>query len=231
MILGKLLIPQAGTTLKSGLISCWELEETGGSTAYDSHGSNNLTSVGATVNQSGKIGKGYLLSDGYLYGSSRLITGFPLSVSWWLKPDPDTYNRLSTNVSGSPYRGMEIIMEAGQCGVQFGNGISTGSTSRKSYSLSTTISNEWHHVVVTATAHGTFNYYLDGVEKTGFSVSGTATSTSFTLGVPYVGKAWGSAALYGWGVSDQVAFWSKALTTDEVALLYNSGNGLSYSNW
>src|SRR6056297_3914362 len=49
----------AGNGLKNNLISVWEFDETSGTTAFDSNGSNDGTINGATINQTGKIDKAF----------------------------------------------------------------------------------------------------------------------------------------------------------------------------
>jgi hypothetical protein len=233
MILGKMLLPLPGTTLKNGLISCWEFNEASGSSINDSFSSNTLSAGGTyTANQSGKIGTAYSFASGYAYRSTKTVSAFPFTFSWWIKLNAGSINRIATNVSGANYYGVEIGLDYNQCIVQFGNGGGSGSANRKSYQLAGTIATGvWHHVVVVVTKHGTFSYYLDNVQKTGFSASGSASSTSFAAGGLYVGKPWGSSTSYANCTGDQVAFWNRALTAQEVASLYNSGNGLAYSGW
>ncbi len=233
MILGKMLLPLPGTTLKNGLISCWEFDEASGSSINDSFSSNTLTAAGTyTANQPGKVGTAYSLGPGYAYRGTRMVSAFPITVSWWLKPAPYSINRISTNVSGANYYGVEVALDYNQCMVEFGNGGGSGSANRKSYQLSGSITTGvWHHVVVVFTGHGSFTFYLDNVVKSGFSASGTATSTSFAAGGPYVGKNWGAGVSYASCICDQVAFWNRALSAQEVASLYNSGDGLAFALW
>ncbi len=233
MILGKMLLPLPGTTLKNGLVSCWEFDEASGAAINDSFGSNNLAVVGTYLaNQSGKLGAAYSLAPGYAYRSNKILSAFPFSFSWWIKMNSGSANRIATNVSGANYYGVEIGLDYNQCMVQFGNGAGSGSANRKSYQLSGSVSTGvWHHVAVVVNSHGNFTYYLDGIQKTGFVASGSASSTSFAAGGLYVGKPWGSSTAYANCSSDQVAFWNRALTAQEVASLYTSGDGLVFALW
>ena len=56
MILGKMKIPLLGGPLLTNLLSCWELDETSGTTVYDAKGSKNGTSYNASINQTGFLG-------------------------------------------------------------------------------------------------------------------------------------------------------------------------------
>jgi hypothetical protein len=219
------------TTLKTGLISVWEMEETGGTIAYDSYASNNLIISGATLNQVGKIGKAFSY-DGtnYLYSSSRIVTGFPYSISAWIKIGTTSNNLLESNYLITPgnYYGVEVQASSNKLVVRYGSGTGNNSYARTTYQLTVALTTgNWYHVVVTTTAHGVFTYYLNNVVQTIPFVNGTATSTSFDSGNVYIGtEAWPPN-----DTIDQVAMWNKALTSGEAALLYNSGNGRSSSSW
>ena len=83
MILGKMLLPLPGTTLKNGLISCWEFDEASGSSINDSFSSNTLTAGGTyTSNQTGKVGTAYSFAPGYAYRGTRMVLAFPITLSW-----------------------------------------------------------------------------------------------------------------------------------------------------
>lgn len=66
-----------------GCVSCFELNETSGTTAYDSMGYHNANISGNTLlNQTGIIGKSF-----YFDGTdtkTQLITGYPFSISFWI---------------------------------------------------------------------------------------------------------------------------------------------------
>lgn len=234
MILGKMLLPPAGTTLTTGLLRCWEFNEASGSMIPNAAAPGGTLACSGTYtpNVAGRIATAYAFAGAYAYNSNVAVTAFPFTISWWLNPAASSVNRISTNVSGVNYYGVEVGLDAGQCIVQFGNGGGSGSANRKSYVLTGAVSTGvWHHVAVVVNSHGSFTYYLDNVVKSGFVASGTAASTSFAAGGPYVGKMWGAGTTRASCTCDQVAFWNKALSAAEVALLYNSGNGLAYSGW
>ena len=51
-----------------------------------------------------------------------------------------------------------------------------------------------------------------------------ATTNDFTIGANVVGLGGSDADI------DSVAFWDRLLTTDEIAELYNDGNGIGYAD-
>ena len=91
----------------------------------------------------------------------------------------------------------------------------------------------WHHVVVTysdASATDNIVYYLDGSATT---VSGDINVAS-GKGTIYIGanNAWDNAKTSLDGLMDEVAIWKgRVLDSDDVAALYNDGDGLAYSNF
>ena len=82
----KLEVVYQSTTLKEGLVSVWEFDETSGSIANDSHGSNHRTTTNVTI-VPGKIGNclsfngtNSFVDLGQIYDQT---TG---ALSMWFKP-------------------------------------------------------------------------------------------------------------------------------------------------
>lgn len=232
----------SGTTLKDGLLSVWELDETSGTTAYDSYGSNNGTIVHAILNQSGLIDKCYYfdgVSDYVTFGDVLNIGTRDYTISSWIK---------LAGIQKDSYAGNTIAHIAGKgilgtnngCGIYLYNEVFRGQLRDRYTALSvesTTNLNDglWHHVVATVDRDSStgFNVYIDNVlenteDPTALSSDDLVTSDAFSLGARNSGTSWNYDFF---GNMDQVAVWNKALTSDEVDLLYNSGNGLAYSNW
>jgi hypothetical protein len=72
--------------LTTGLISVWELDETGGTVVNDALNSHNGTNVGsAEVNITGKLNKCYDFDgiNDIVDFNTKLISGFPFSLSIW----------------------------------------------------------------------------------------------------------------------------------------------------
>jgi len=241
MILGKMLIPLADSTLKNGLISCWEFEETTGTTANDSHGSNNLVRVGATVNQPGKTGRAYSFDgNDYLYKNpaSMFSALAGVSVSAWVYPtlstSSDYYTIIVSKLHSSwvnPYYQFQLMVRHGSykryefvVGQSAANKLTV--TGNNSYAANT-----WAFLVGTYDGQ-TVRIYMNGALKYTDSFASPGPTGGATSNL-YIGD---DADLFAnfreWqGKIDQVGIWNRALTSDEVSQLYNSGNGLAYTGW
>jgi hypothetical protein len=235
MILGKLNIPLVGSFLKNNLISCWEFEETSGTTMYDSHNSNNGTINGSTVNQTGKLSKCYSFD-----GTNDLVTT-PLTstysqftVSFWMAHNFSAsvgYDRiLGHSKSTSKYHDWGIQQEGTINKISFYVMNTTGDFS-KAISTTSLTSNTWYHV--TTTFDGTYaKIYVNSTnEHTGSAFLGSRNShtSPILLGKVYDSSRWLSSVYN--GKLDQTAIWDRVLTASEIEQLYNSGNGLAYTSW
>lgn len=83
------------------------------------------------------------------------------------------------------------------------------------YSTATISANTWHHIVVT-TSGNVLKIYLDGV------LVGTLTNILQNIS----GLAINDSSYPFTGQADAVGVWNRELTTQEIAQLYNNGNGL-----
>jgi hypothetical protein len=239
MILGKLNIPVitgGGSTLKNNLIACWELDETSGTTAYDSNGSNNCSINGATINQAGKIGQCYSF-DG---ANDRLVSGLTgnmaaFTISTWINHNFSTsggYDRIigKQRDSPSPYQYFAIQQEATGNTIGF-YALNTAGGFSKAISTTSLTAGTWYHLV--ATFNGTVaKIYINGTnEHTGATFTGTRNynSNPILIGMSINGSGGETMALK--AKLDQDSIWDRVLTAAEITSLYNSGNGLAYTNW
>jgi len=97
----------------------------------------------------------------------------------------------------------------------------------------------WHHV--TAVLYDTDNdidstdYYINGDLWTGSKIiSGESDgSITYTKDYQFIGARRTNQGLTNFfeGKIDEVGIWDRALTSDEVSDLYNSGDGLSYDDF
>jgi len=83
----------------------------------------------------------------------------------------------------------------------------------------------WMHVAVTSDG-GELKIYVNGVEVNSTTAGSSAiTFDHFTAGCGSNGTSGDN-----WnGAIDEFGVWQRALSADEVTQLYNSGNGLAYS--
>lgn len=239
MILGKML-PTAvagsgGTTLKTNLISCWEFDETSGTIMYDSHNSNNGTINGATINQTGKLGKCYSFD-----GTNDLVTSAITSVysqftvSAWIAHNFSSttgYDRIiGHSKSTSQYHDWGIQQESTGNKISF-YVMNTAGGFSKAVSTTDLSSGTWYHI--TATFNGTYaKIFINSTnEHTGSAFTGSRNShtSPVLLGKVYDASGW-LTSVYN-GKFDQTAIWDRVLTASEITQLYNSGNGLAYTSW
>lgn len=229
------------STLLDGLLGYWKLDETSGSTAYDSVGSNNATlGAGSSFVSSGKINYGIentSTTTGYLVIPqatlmNKLTDEFTLSL--WIK-----FDTLATD------RGDDIdifsSLSSGNTAIEI---LLAGSTNRiVAYIRSS--GGSWHTTkgpIISDTTNWMHFVYMvkgQGVNPVIFINNVDVTSSSSALGfdIPNIDYAGGSfiSNLNTWGSNhaidgrfDELAMWDRFLTGDELAELYNLSNGNQY---
>lgn len=245
MILGKLNIPIAGNALKNSLISCWEFEETLGTTLYDANGNWHFTANNSPlINQdAGKLGKSILLNgiNQFLNLSTTnmgLVGTDTISVSYWIKPVGittdmgaliNTYNRNTAVGFITAIRPLTGGNIAFQC-----TNINGASNTRQR--ISTFIpANQWVHYVgiIYPSTTPPDLFCNNAPDNNSLSSSGTVNQLYFGGYNVALGRESYRTTPTGWfkGNISQAAIWKRALTATEIALLYNAGNGLTYLNW
>ena len=237
------LAGQGGVDLKTGLVFALELDDASGSTANDSHNSYDGTSYNVTVNQSGKINKAYDFLGTNGGGYARIEMGDndaftpnqAFSWSCWLNLD----------YLGEPYalkylffKQYEYYVRVGSTGIVqvtlYHNGTSTFTTTYTTDNVVT--ASQWDHIVVTydgSTNNSGINIFVNGDKKAlTYDYSANHPTIANTANALYIGTNTGQ-----WfeGLVDQVLFYNIDLydSSDDTKIqaLYNSGNGLAYSNW
>lgn len=221
------------STLKTNLISWWEMNETSG-TRYDAHGTNHLTAngTGGVASVAGKINNAADLESGdadYFSITDASQTGLDnqtnLSFSYWIKLETDTDAIAIAKFDGAGAdRGYWLQINVGGSSNQYKwQDTAEGDTCIITGSTMTT--GVWYHHVWTFAA-GVVKFYVDG------SYVGTDTCSNSsipdTAGYFSIGRAQKYASNYIDGAICQVGAWSKELTSDEVTDLYNAGDGMMY---
>jgi len=218
--------------LVTDLISSWELEETSGTTAYDELGTNNGTNNGATINQSGKIGKCYDFestdTDYIEFVDSSDWDDFfqnNFSVSVWIKAETITG---SMGVFGKWYDGTRVWSlgtgSAGggttsRIGIRYDKSRSTGQFESANTAIS---AGTWYHIITTKSSAG-MKIYIDGDEKASTTDNPTTTNNAnVSIGNTQYN---GNYAYYPFdGLIDEVIVWSRVLNSTEISYLYASGS-------
>lgn len=243
-------------TLKTSLISLWELNEASGS-VLDAHNSNNLITNGTnsapTYGAAGKLGDSISLdgTDDYIEeGANSNNTFTPAaahSVNTWVYRAGESVDKnsylVSKMYSATGYRVYLLTM--------VGNTHATTSIINRIYfgyydsaNLNTNIiynaggSDLWtgQWTMLTTTRSGSsMKLYVNGEEvATGSGGNGSGKQSTSTNVHWCLGAAWKSTTtpdvMFN-GSVDQTGVWGKALTQQEIDYLYNKGSGIAYTAW
>jgi len=222
VVIGNYIPAVAGTisTLPNGLEAFYKLDD-----LTDSSGNGNtLTNVGGVTFSSGKIGD-CAIFDANGAGGKHLATsvsggpGSGLTVSMWVKI-------VSTSVAGSLIQAVTGDQSGWFIGLDAGSGrlaylAGSGTWNVADQFGSPFSDNVWYHIVKRADASGV-KIYIDGAEA-GSWANNTWTSAPIELG--HFAYHSGSRDESWNGSIDSVGIWNRALTSGEIAELYNSGAG------
>lgn len=224
------MIPSfAFASLENNLISWWDFENNG----IDSHLSNDLTPVNGASYSPGKVGTSADINGNTQYFNLSGSTNIDFSSSddrtwaFWVKRGSGTTRDRIMGVWGSNGKNsMFLFWDSGQLNISSGEDNITIDT----YQASTDISDgSWHFVVVTYYGSGDDRYrvYVDGAtypEAISPAYANLAgSSLDFRIG--YVDGNAPDMQI------DSVGIWSRLLDSTEITELYNSGNGISYSDF
>jgi hypothetical protein len=205
----------------TGVLAYWKLED-----VNDVTGAYTLTNTGTTTFSAGKInnaatfnGSSQSLNNNSIWGS----VSYPKSYAGWVK-----FDSVATG-------GDQAIFAIGDGSVHYytlklrdsddhivfrsNNNTEAGDVDTGVTASATT----WYHVAVVQHSATSVSLYVNGTKTNTTDTTYSATVSQFFLG--YLGR---SGALYLDGQIDEVGFWGKVLTSDEISQLYNSGSGVSY---
>jgi hypothetical protein len=211
------VISTAQSSLRTGFIAGWQLDESSGNTANDITGYFPGTNTNVTVNATGKFGKAFQYAG---TGYTNMGTTSPLrfqthTISFWINTSSTSQSGLVSNwvwYSGQ-YYGYDIIMLANgtlEYRLKFNDGTGLTLTS------SAINNNTWHNII--ATFNGTTAYlYVDNVQA---DTDGAAAKTiqyhancAFHLGDDNEGD-------YPFtGYLDAVYIWNRVITSGERATI------------
>ncbi len=194
-----------------GLADWWKFDEANGTAAYDSAGTNNGTIYGTASWTTGKIA-GALSFNGstnYVNCGSGPSNYDNVTVIAWMKSTTQgtvVSNRYNAGSYGTWY-------------TLFSNAIELGDNTNGGYRYLTfntnTLDGAWHHIVYTknGTSHAV---YVDGSTDREFT-----SNADISWSVPlYIGKR---LSAYFSGVIDDARIYNRALSPDEIAILYQQG--------
>jgi len=199
--------------------------------ATDETGSHNGSVSGATVYTDGKLNQCYDFD-----GTNDIVTlgnlGDVKSFSFWFNPAAEITT--STGDGLFEFNGTYNAIYLGAFTGSFANELITFTTSGSSgnYYYWTTsdlgvssITAGWHHVAVVWTGSA-YNVYYDGVDAGTGNTFGSPVEIDF--GAVIAGRR--GTAFYD-GLIDEIGFWNRALTSAEVATLYQEGAAKSFNSF
>jgi hypothetical protein len=216
------------------LLAYWACEEASGTRVDAVSGTYNLTDNNTVGSATGKIGTAADFeadNSEFLSNTSGIVVTGTWTISLWLKPEtlPADYQAVFSrdDSAGAPLRHQSTIYltPAGKMAVY----VDPGNVHFDPGVTVLSVGN-WYHLVVTFDTSGVgLVGYING------SVEDTVASPGFSdnNSVPFnVGKEiyLFASGRYFDGLIDEIGFWQRALTSTEVAWLYNAGSGRSYAD-
>ena len=221
-------------SLLSDVKFCWEFEVISGNTVDDSNNQFDGTISDPDNNISefvtGKMGYGINVGgqNGGVVINNSAIESATYSVAMWINGmyvDGTALERLfsfcyeeavAINWAGIPYSSTTLrfwlINET-----YVNNPINTEVVE---------VGNVWTHVVVTRTPNSQ-KLYING--SLSYTLNASLTNNYSSVPEFTTGGIYGLREFQ--GKYDQVALWHRDLTASEISTLYNSGNGLTFTNW
>jgi len=202
--------------IESGLAAWWQLDEEMGTIAYDSVGNNDGNLVNGPTWATGKIG-GALSFDGtddYVNCGSGPSNYDNITVSTWMKTF--TLGALVSNRdSGGSYGTWYTLTSTS---IEIGDNSQGGFRNLTFYTP--TLNGTWHHIVYTKDGVN-HAVYVDGSLDQSFTSNADISQNSPL----FIGRRWTRSNSPYWfnGIIDDVRIYNRALTPEEVALLWQQG--------
>jgi hypothetical protein len=232
--------PDSGNSLKNDLIAYWKMDETAGGKSVDYVGGRDATWHTTQVID-GKIGKGQNIwaSNSWLSvdNTSAFSTDY-MTAAGWVKPTrfgADNFSsifnyRPSTNDAGM------TLEYAGYSGLGTGQlqcqvFVTTAQNTKTMAGVITSVDqkinlNAWNHVACSYDGTAT-KLYINGSMVKSTAVTGKITRLNTGMNA-WIGRNLISIeAIY--GHVDEMGYWGRALTQQEISDLYNGGQGNTYS--
>jgi len=203
------------------LLSYYKLDETTGTTAYDVISYNNATNDGVIINVSGIIETAYdfeVSDNKKVEIPSSLGAGLSnqdITMNWWFKPE-----QVPTGVSAGNFfdlNGDERLQIRWANGTLEANGPVVIS---QAVDMS---SGEWYMITYIANSTGA-ELFINGssvATNSGDARINFGSSATGNIGADYTNSPGRGAD----GVIDELGFYTRSLTNDEILNLYNSGIG------
>jgi len=213
---------------EEGLISCWKLDETSGSTASDCVGGNHGTVYGATWT-TGQI-YGALDFDGFndyvdLGNTTNLKPPLPVSISAWIKLNDLGYHqgilRLDEEYETTRYGVSFQSSFDNKLVISYADGGWPSPPHRRTKKGDTIFTTDtWYHVVGVVRGPTDMDLYVDGIDDGG-TYTGTGGDLAYSgTGHSYIAR---NPADYINGKIDDVRLYDRSLSVGQVEQIYADG--------
>lgn len=216
-------------SLNTDLIFYYKLNETSGDVKDSSSSNDGKIQGSITQGESGKIGESVLFTSGThgRINTTISLDGFSsVTMSFW-------FNR--NLLTGEDEKCLFTDADIGGSGIHSicmynDEHINTKFAGQTNHDTTGFGTGSWHNIVVVFQKNENITTFLDGVwagysgMTVAFYDTGAGMSKNFFIGAQpsFLDSGFG-------GYVDEVSFWNRTLSGDEVAQLYNSGNGITYS--
>ena len=219
-------------SLKTSLYAAYN----GESNTNDSFGSNNGTAMGGLTYAAGKIGNAFQFNGTNSYVSlpdNSMNFAGDFSVSCWFYASTNTTNSsgLIGNYNDATATGFGMYLYQNRLYAQLAN---SGGKFSTTY-IDNSVLGAWNHAVMVFKKGTGFYLYMNGVLRNSYTTANnanagtsptySATQKAYIGLLNYSGDWWW---MQNGGKIDAANVWQKALTSDEITDLYNSGNGSQY---
>ena len=218
----------AATSLNSGCVAWWPLTEGTGTVATDIVGSNNGAESGGVGWTDTAIGSAASLDgvDDYFSADAAVIPSFPFTFSAWVNSEDtsDTYKSIvsfgkSTDQYYYAVVGFKRYTSDGPVARCVWRTGSSGSLVNELSTSTTVQDGEWHHLVGVFESSGALTLYVDGVLEASATNTPSSPQNFDTVRIGAL-KRTGAEENHYQGEAQNVRIWNRALTADEVTLLY-----------
>ena len=219
--------------LNEGLVAWWTMDETSGNAADASGQINDFIEQGTVASAGGKIGnaRGGLITDtNYLNMSDSEFSAHPSApftiVYWHYNVTTGNIARLF-EISGTTTNAYFIMQYRGGGGICTVNGGLTGSQ-ESGCDLDSSVNGSWHQDVISCPTNNPCTWYKDGAVQATVNRGGNDGNPAK---IWYIGRsiATGQSNIY--ILVDEVAFYNRTFNTTDVADVWNSGQGVTYSDF
>lgn len=218
--------PPPSSCPSSGLVAYWKMDGSWSDFSGNGHNGTGINGVSFTA---GKLGNGgsfdgvddYITADSVNAG----LTGSGFSFGGWVKPrivkraSPLSFH----SIAGENRNVIFLSLDGAQKFHYWDDTPPWGSNQINS--VSTYATGTYYHVFVTIDGSNNGKLYINGITEATFTTTfRPASNGKFSIGQEWDGA---SASDFFDGMIDEVGVWSRALSSAEIATLYNSGIGLT----